>query len=467
MSAISARRIWLVARRDYFGYVKTWGFWISFFLPFIFGALGFFASASGLDFTSTQYETVIDETGEGVGAALVADYYARLEEVRQAALEELPEAARERADDAMREQAAKDIVFIDSPAPTLEALQPWLEGERQLTIDGEDKKLHGVLQIFERDGRVEARYWTPNVNANRVSRIAERYFRERAQADYLATGGLTPEGLEEASGSVPVQTFDPNKIATDDDEDQQVTLTDRLPYFVAAGAAAFLWFTVFSGAYMLLTSMLEEKLGKLMEMMLATTRFVEIMLGKLLGVALLTVTAMAPYILLLLVVLLAVLTHGEPETVAGVREAISLKMVIFFPLYLLLGYVFYGCLFIALGSLSESMQDAQTLTLPIMIVLTACVLVVPAGLADPNSTLVTFASWFPLSAPFASIVRLPADPSWWSLIGSALLMAASTVGVAWLATLVFRQGVLSGGGAKAIWGSLKSAVFGAFRRASS
>ena len=195
---------------------------------------------------------------------------------------------------------------------------------------------------------------------------------------------------------------------------------------------------------------LEEKLGKLMEMMLATTQFGEIMLGKLVGVALLTLTAMAPYILLALGAVIAVLTLAPPEIVEGVRQAITLKMVVFFPVFLILGYVLYGSLFIALGSLSESMQDAQTLTVPIMIVLTACVLVVPAGLDNPNAPLVVFASWFPLSAPFAAIVRVPADPSWLSLIGSALLMLVTTVLISWLASRIFRHGVLSGSGMKGV-----------------
>jgi len=80
--------------------------------------------------------------------------------------------------------------------------------------------------------------------------------------------------------------------------DALVTKEDRAPYMVAAALAFFLWLTVFSGAYMLLTSMLEEKLNKLLEMMLASTRFAEIIFGKLLGVAALTLTAMAPYIIL-------------------------------------------------------------------------------------------------------------------------------------------------------------------------
>ena len=60
---INLRRTFLIARRDYLGYVKTWGFWISFLLPFVFGGFGFFAATADIDLTPTQYVTVIDETG--------------------------------------------------------------------------------------------------------------------------------------------------------------------------------------------------------------------------------------------------------------------------------------------------------------------------------------------------------------------------------------------------------------------
>ena len=463
MSRSSLRRIWLVARRDYVGYLKTWGFWISFALPIAFGLLGILAAQAGIDLQNVRYETVLDETGQGVGEDMLADYRASREALRERAVDSMPEALRESADQSF-DEADRNLVFVPPPADTLEGLQPFLRDERRITVDGREVRLAGALQIVEVDGRARARYWSSNVNADTLPNIARRYFRRRAQENYLATGGLTLEGLNAALDTSPIEKFDPTKTELVEDA-QQVTFTDRLPYYIAAGASAFLWFTVFSGAYMLLTSMLEEKLGKLMETMLATTRFVEIMLGKLLGVALLTVTAMAPYIILLVTLLVVALTYGDPEVVAGIRDAVSLKMLIFFPVFLVLGYTFYGCLFIALGSFAESMQDAQTLTIPILLVLTACVLVVPAGLSDPNAPLVVIASWVPLSAPFAAIIRLPADPGWGMLMGSALLMALATVLVAWLATIVFRQGVLSGGGLRSLWRSFTDFLFGAFRRA--
>ena len=474
--AINLRRTYLIARRDYLGYVKTWGFWISFFMPFIFGALGFFFAAADIDISPTRYETVIDETGQH-GQAIIALYNDEIrDEVDEALLKGMSlilsdEDAKEldlivqkdgvEAGKAYVEQkvpgATKSIkdpqskmIFVDPPSQDIEILKSYVSGDEMLTVDGEDVKLNGFLHIYEGDG-VQAEYWSPNFNNPPVVSLSNRYFRRQIQNDYLESAGLNREDyLALRDEALEVKSFDPTKVDTGGEGDQAVTNADKLPYVIAAILSGILWLTVFSGAYMLLTSMLEEKLNKLMEMMLASTRFSEIIFGKLLGVAALTITAMLPYILIGLASIFAIVVMGigGPETSAAIQKTFTLKMMSFFFIFLILGYIFYGAFFIALGALAESMQDAQTLTTPIMLVLTACILVVPLGMESPDSPLLAFASWFPLSAPFAAIVRLPSDPPLWELCLSAAFLAFISIGVIMLAERIFRYGVLSGAGVK-------------------
>lgn len=476
LPAINMRRTYLIARRDYLGYVKTWGFWISFFMPFIFGALGFFFAAADIEFSPTRYETVIDETGQH-GQAIVALYQDEIrDEVDEALLKGMSVLLSEEQTKELEaiveiegveagkayvekkfpgstknlENPQSKMIFVDPPSKDVDTLKSYVSGDKMLTIDGEDKKLNGFLHIYEDDG-VKAEYWSPNFNNPPVVSLANRYFRRKAQSDYLESAGLNREDYQSLrDNALKVESFDPTKVDTGGDGDQAVTKADRLPYVIAAILSAILWLTVFSGAYMLLTSMLEEKLNKLMEMMLASTRFSEIIFGKLLGVAALTITAMLPYILIGLATIFAIVFMGigGPETSAAIQKTFTLKMVSFFFIFLILGYIFYGAFFIALGALAESMQDAQTLTTPIMLVLTACIMVVPLGLNSPDSPLLAFASWFPLSAPFAAIVRLPSDPPLWELCLSAAFLAFISIGVIMLAERIFRFGVLSGAGVK-------------------
>lgn len=474
--AINLRRVYLIARRDFLGYVKTWGFWISFFLPVIFGGLGFVAAQLDINVEPVRYETILDETGvhgkailelrqqdqsrqdwrmiHSTAAMVLGDTdYQELERIYNA---EGSGAARAFIDTKIpgfssnMRPSSVNMIFVDPPADTIEGIQPYVRGEKAIMYEGADVTLNGVLHIHDNAGKLSVNYWSSNVTNEDVMRLAERYFEDRATRAYLSTGGLTPEGLRSARRSqVDVAAYDPTKELRGETDTQAVTIRDRIPFIMSWVLAAILWLTVFSGSYMLLTSMLEEKLNKLMEMMLASTRFSEIIFGKLIGVAALTLTAMLPY-LLIGVAATVLVAIKNPEAALGISDALTLKLMIFFPLFLLLGYVFYGAFFIALGALAESMQDAQTLTTPIMLVLTACVMVVPLSMNAPDSPLLTFAAWFPLSAPFANIARLPLDPSWWELSLSALFVFVLSVGVIWIAGRIFRYGILSGSGVKGV-----------------
>ena len=497
IGGLNMRRALLIARRDYLGYIKTWGFWITFFLPLIGGILGFLLVQLDLDFETTRYETILDDTGRhkaAITAQYEQDYTARarkqLLSITDFAMSEednaeLASLIDERGVDAAVEYLnlkspglgdslqlpKRTLVFVEPPSTNIDELKDYIASGKKVSFGGESVELDGVLHIrgdmaaeaetqdAAKASPIQADYWSTQVTAQGMQSLTKRYFRDQSKAAYLNSGGLSAQGLTDSlDDAVVLETYDPTKAAGTAGEGQKVTEKDKIPYLVAGAMAAILWLTVFSGAYMLLTSMLEEKLNKLLEMMLATTNFGEIILGKLIGVAALTLTTMLPYIILGGGGLIALILFGPAELSGPIREAFTWKMLVFFPTFLILGYIFYGCLFIAMGALAESMQDAQTITTPIVMVLTVCVLIVPMGWNNPDSPILVFASWFPLSAPFAAITRLPSDPPAWELFLSAGFLALLSVGVIILASRVFRYGVLSGAGVKGISSWFKRTV---------
>ena len=482
---VNLRRTFLIARRDYIGYVKTWGFWISFLLPFLFGGFGFLMATADLDLSPTQYVAIVDNVG------MHSD---RLEDLYDEALEDRAKAIlagkaffiedKDKRKDYQRilkadgskaaqtyltenvpgistsfDQAPAKFEFVEPPANDLNELLPYLRGEKLIMVDGKEAELGGVV-IFEagRDaGTPNAEFWSTNINKLDAPNLINRYMRRLARVNYLEPKGLTVTELDRQIALAPeVALFNPIKTT---ETDQGVNSSDTVPYAVATVLALMLWLTVFSGAYMLLTSMLEEKLNKLLEMMLATTRFSEIILGKLLGVAALTLSMMAPYIIVGITGVIAYVAFGpDQDIVKGLVSAFNAKMIFFLIIYLILGYILYGAFFIALGSLSSSMQDAQTLTTPILFILMACVVIIPLGLTAPDSPLLRIATFIPFSAPFASIVRLPADPPLWELILSTVFLAGLCIGTIAVAGRIFRFGVLSGAGADVVVGWFKRVV---------
>ncbi len=467
---INIRRTYLIARRDFLGYIKTWGFWLSFLMPFVIFTFVLLGSRMDINVEPMRYEAILDETG--LHAENIKEY-----DKKNRFLPGTPN---------LENPANERTRYVDPPADNITELQLYLTGAKTFMVNDEPQSLSALLHIYEKDGKISADYWSANVTNERLKSVANRYFKVAAASGYISGANselqgaydkiddlnkslnpeeeLTPrrtisfQALRTAeNSSIKAKAFNANKRA--EDGDQSVTLNDQIPTLVAVGAAFLLWLTIFSGSYMLLTSMLEEKLNKLLEMMLASTRMSEIMVGKLLGVAALTVTAMLPYIVLFVGGSVFLSLIVDPAIASVILGAITPKLIVFFFIFLILGYVFYGALFIAVGSLAESMQDAQTITTPIILILTACVMVVPLAIRSPDSPLLVFASWFPLSAPFGALARLPQDPPWWELALSAFFLFLLSIVVIWLAGRVLRYGVLSGAGIKGVTDWIKRVIF--------
>ena len=485
---ISLRRTYIIARRDFLGYIKTWGFWLTALGPFLGIIFGILFPLVMSKSEPTRYASILDDTGlhaAGIEQLLTTENDDLLSEaLRGVAKYTVPQDDRDAFNKVLDEQgveAAREfikksnpfvakyftmptskLVFVPPPKETINTLEPYILGSQKITVDSTPQPLSGVLHIFEKDGKTTAEFWSTSPTKNELVKLTERYFSGKAIDAYLAPAGLSREQAREVrKNAIKVKTFNPNKKTSDtkDPNSQAVTGKDYIPYVVAAGLSLMLWFTVFTGAYMLLVSMVEEKINKVLEMLLATTRFSEIFLGKLLGVAALTLASLLPWILLGALGFWGAAQFADGAIADGLAKAMTTKMLIFLPVFFVLGYVFYGSMFIALGAMAESMQDASTLMTPMVLVLTACIMVVPIGIAYPDSPLLSVAAWIPFSAPFAAIIRLPSDPPLWETLGSVAVLIAASIFVVWGSARMFRHGVLAGGGMASVKAWFSRVVF--------
>jgi ABC-2 type transport system permease protein len=105
------------------------------------------------------------------------------------------------------------------------------------------------------------------------------------------------------------------------------------------------------------------------------------------------------------------------------------------------GYLLYGALFLALGSMCETIQEAQTLVGPVIMFMAVPVLMFGPAFENPNSALVAGASWVPLFTPFLTMLRAPAGLSPLELAGLFGVMAVSVLVVLWLSARLFQAGV--------------------------
>jgi ABC-2 type transport system permease protein len=468
------RASYLIARREYLSYVATWGFWLSILAVPIFAAIG--GALPGLiqDSQPTRYFTVIDETGQGLDQVVRDSLEAqRRDEVRgrleamvaamrgDAAAQEalavfdqdpdglryLDEAA---AQAGLGEAAAalggerRERVMVDPPARDIEALRPYLTGARTVdTPEGERALFAAVILRPAPEAPVQIEYHSTNITSDGVSDAVRSVLRTHFREAAFMERGLTPEELESVMALNPVVVeIDARPGAQ---AGAEVTRADRAPFFVAIAIAFVLWLAVFSVANMLLTSLVEEKGGKIIELLLSTARFHEILIGKLAGVAAVSFTLFAIWGAVgggLALLGGAVMAGMNPEIAALLGSLFDPGLLLAALFFFAAGYLMYGAIFLAMGSLCDTLQDAQTLMGPVIWTLLLPMFFLFFSIEATDSVLLRAASWFPLWTPFLMMARLPSDPPLWELVGASALMIFTTVLVVWGAAAVFRQGAL-------------------------
>ena len=457
----------LVARRDYFAYVGAWGFWLSLITAPLIIALLIFAPILLARAEPPRVLAVIAEQAgdaETVRAAFEAN--ARREargEVRaylDAAAPAVSVAATQAFDDAPDRAAAvaaaRNVVaqqapralrafpsptsryhLVEPPAQTIEALRPYLSGAQALPDGG---SLFGALNIRRAGAEPAIEYWSVNLSHDEPSNIARRAMRLAMQREALAAQGLAPTEADRLETLEPtVAQFDPRPSAGE----AQVTIRDRAPFYAALALAFILWSVVFSVANMLLSSVIEERSNKILDTLLTSVSPVQLLTGKLLGVAMVSLTlflfwgALGGW-------LLTMAAERSAESIFGQVAAAFLepRLLVAFAVGFVAGYLMYGAIFLALGSLCESIQEAQTLLGPVALVLAVPMMLITPALDNPNAPIVEAASWVPIFTPFLLLVRAPSGLDWVEIAGMAALMIVTVIIILALASRVFKAGVV-------------------------
>ena len=118
-----------------------------------------------------------------------------------------------------------------------------------------------------------------------------------------------------------------------------------------------------------------------------------------------------------------------------------------FTYFFLAGYLLFASLYAAIGAMCSSIQDAQSMMMPVVILIMIPFLSLGFVINHPDSGLSVALSWFPFSAPFVAVLRValsPPSPIWQTAL-SAAIVAASAIFFMWLGGKVFRVAILMTG----------------------
>ena len=197
---------------------------------------------------------------------------------------------------------------------------------------------------------------------------------------------------------------------------------------------------------MMLQGVIEERSNRLLEAVLACVEPRELMVGKLLGLGAVGLTIIAAWIGCALLAAFsiqgAVADYLQPS-LAALNQPWMIPVLAF---YFFSGYLILAMIYLTIGSLSNSMQDAQAYLMPVtMVVLLPVMMMVNAIIRNPSGALPRAMSWIPLYTPFAMLARLGSGVSMTEILGTGLMLAVFVTVELMLLGRVFRASLLSTG----------------------
>lgn len=217
----------------------------------------------------------------------------------------------------------------------------------------------------------------------------------------------------------------------------------------AMGFVIYMFIFIYGAAIM--QGVIEEKSNRIVEVIVSSVKPFQLMMGKIVGMALVALTQFAIWIVLIGGTMLAIQhfalgnADAMPAELAGIVKSLDglflLKMAGAFLVFFTGGYLLYASMFAAVGSAVENMQDTQQLQLPITIPLILAIVVMMNVMRDPTSTAAFWFSIIPFTSPIIMIARMPYGVPAWEVVLSVVLLYATFLLIVSLAAKIYRTGI--------------------------
>ncbi|MCI5758290.1 MAG: ABC transporter permease [Bacteroidales bacterium] len=392
----------LIIRREYLTRVKKKSFiLLTLLMPFIFAALIFVPLALSL---------IKDGSDKTVYVVDPGDHYAPL--------------FQNGGGWTFSRQPKDDAAFYDKDSGV----------EAVILINGDPATDDQALQIHSRN----------QVPADLVA-IVENTVGNQVRQDKLAAYGIDSLDRIIADVQKPVHAI---TMQRDSDGSTKITNAD------IATAAGFLftfliYMFVMSYGAMVMQSVMEEKTNRIVELMVSAVSPFQLMLGKIVGIALVGLTQLAVWVLMLTAILTAA---GQMFGTSGTGEATMMlsalmnlpffEITLLFILFFIGGYLLYASLFAAIGASINAQEDAQQFMTPMIVIM---VFAMYAGLysaENTNGPLAFWSSMFPLTSPIVMMVRIPHGVPLWQELLSLGLLFGTCLACVWISGKIYRIGIL-------------------------
>ena len=337
-----------------------------------------------------------------------------------------------------------------------------------------DENVFGVLWIGEDVVKTpsQVRLYTNSSSSMTLEESIAAQIEDVVEAERLKLYNI--DGLKEImdnlQASVSMTTY--RNDLSEGGEDEEAT-SSMVAYLLGLVLGMMLYMFLIIYGSMVMTSVIEEKGSRVLDVLVSSVSPFQLMLGKILGVASVAVTQVAIWAVLVCglgaTVLPAMMPDDMMQTVEAVQagqmtaleadldadmlSALSfatdpaglVMMFVWLLLFLIGGFLFYSAMFAAVGSSVDSIQDANQLQTPITMPIILALILAMSVFNDPNSSLAFWGSVIPFTSPIVMMARIPFGIPTWQIVLALVLLYISVVGMAWVAGKIYRVGIFMHG----------------------
>lgn len=339
-----------------------------------------------------------------------------------------------------------DVASAADVAQAADLLRPYLLGQKP--TPGAGKALFAAILIpegfsTEKDAPA-AQFWSRNLTDRALASAVSSALNSALRREKIEKLGVSADALDEISGiEAPLTDYRPDRA----DGEAELSVKDRIETTLPAAMTYMLLVVIFGVGNLLLTNTIEERSNKIVEVLLSSVTADQLMIGKLIGIAAVGLTM--PTIFIVSGVVAALGGGGGAWAGDALSALFGSHLLFVYLFYFVCAYVIYAMIFLAIGAMSNSLQDAQSFMGPLMLVVFLPLPFMLMVYQNPNGVIAQILTWIPIYTPYAVMMRAASDPPLWQIVCATALMIAFAIVLVRAMGRIFRNAILDAQPARA------------------
>ncbi len=308
-----------------------------------------------------------------------------------------------------------------------------------------------------------------------IKMYLSKFFEKDIEKEKLKDKNIDPDIIKSIQTSINIESVKWTPKGDEKNSNSEIAMV------LGAFAGILIYMFVFMYSSQVMRGVIEEKTSRIVEIIVSSVRPIQLMMGKIIGIAMVGLTQFLLWVILTFGIVVVVqsgssafsMKNQTQEQVQSLMTEINSSqiqptadkdntemnefvqsvyqtifsidwtvMILSFLFFFLMGYLLYASLFAAVGSAVDNETDTQQFVLPLTVPLLLSLIMIQSFLNYPDSPLTFWFSIIPFTSPVAMMVRIPFGVPYWQLFLSMGLLLLTILGVMWLSGRIYRIGIL-------------------------